>query len=97
MTATQQLITVAHASPVAIQSAPTPGPVVQAPAAHASSAQAPPISTHPSARNRYATRGRSGLSRRARPWQREFAATVMNASMTASGSIAKNTAWIGWR
>jgi len=52
MTAAQQLITVAQTSPVAIQSSPRPGPVALAPAAHASIAQAPPISTHPNARNR---------------------------------------------
>ena len=49
MSAAHAQITVAQISPVAIQSSPTPGPVGLAPAAHASSAQAPPITAHPSA------------------------------------------------
>ena len=49
MTAAQALITMAQISPVAIQSCPPPGRVGQAPAAHASSAQAPLASAHPSA------------------------------------------------
>jgi hypothetical protein len=51
MSAAQAQITVAQISPVAIQSSPTPGPVGLAPAAQASSAQAPAMSTQPSASN----------------------------------------------
>ena len=63
MSAAQALITMPQISPAAIQCCPPPGPVAQAPAAHASSPQAALVSVHPAARNRKLTRAAGAMPR----------------------------------
>ena len=90
MSVPDALIIAAQTSPVAIQFSPTPGPVDQAPAAKADSAQAPPVSAHPSARNRWVRAGLGRKSRRARRSPTKFAARAADQPMTASGRNAPN-------
>jgi hypothetical protein len=81
MTAAPPLTTVAQTSQVA--------------ADEASSPKTTPITSHPSARQRYVARGRGGISRRFRRPLTKPAMTVAPASTAASGNSAPNNSKSG--